>query len=116
MSFMDAREHGSKPGSGGAASSQNEVCFSCTQLPALQTSKQHQAGLIISATLLAPTSTGTGCSIEFAHSKEVSRAVGCVSSTSDENWDTDRGCRHDASYAAGNRQARAPAEAGPGDH
>ena len=26
MSFMDAREHGSKPGSGGAASQQNEVC------------------------------------------------------------------------------------------
>lgn len=25
MSFMDAREHGSKPGSGGAASAQNEV-------------------------------------------------------------------------------------------
>ncbi len=25
MSFMDARDHGSKPGSGGAASSQNEV-------------------------------------------------------------------------------------------
>ena len=25
MSFLDAREHGSKPGSGGAASAQNEV-------------------------------------------------------------------------------------------
>lgn len=27
MSFLDAREHGSKPGSGGAASLQNEVQF-----------------------------------------------------------------------------------------
>ena len=27
MSFMDGREGGSKPGSGGAASSQNEVCM-----------------------------------------------------------------------------------------
>ena len=32
MSFMDAREHGSKPGSGGAASAQNEVCKDPTQL------------------------------------------------------------------------------------
>ena len=30
MSFMDAREHGSKPGSGGAASQQNEVSRNST--------------------------------------------------------------------------------------
>lgn len=32
MSFLDAREHGSKPGSGGAASMQNEVPFRATIL------------------------------------------------------------------------------------